>query len=130
MKTDSDKKNLLCHRWVQFAFKQNIASSPQMVNKSMAKETIFKADGTYEDAIYNNQFKTTGNWFLNDSETKMEFTLSSINGKDVPPFPEKSRYYNIIILKLNADTLIYGNEFYRGKDMIYDHFDLYFVRKD
>jgi len=101
-----------------------------MTDKSMAKKIIFKADGTYEDAIYNDQFKTSGNWYLNEDETKMEFTISSINGKDVPPFSEKSRHFNIIILKLNADTLIYGNEVYKGKDMIYDHFDSYFVRKD
>ena len=101
-----------------------------MINKSMAKEIVFKADGTFEDAIYNNQFKTTGNWFSNDDTTKMEFMLSSINGKLIPPFPEKSRHFNIIILKLNADTLIYGNEVYKGKDMIYDHADSYFVRKD
>jgi hypothetical protein len=53
----------------------------------MAKETIFKANGTYEDAMYNNQYKETGKYFLNGDTTKMEFMLSSINGKEYPPFP-------------------------------------------
>jgi hypothetical protein len=133
VKSDSSKKELLCHRWIQVASKKNIASSPQMIDKSMAKEIIFKNDGTYEDAIYNGQFKTTGKYFLNQDTTKMEFMVSSINGKAYPPFPEESRHYNVIILKLTADTLIYGNEFYIGKDsknMVYDHSDQYFVRKN
>jgi hypothetical protein len=130
MKSDADRKTLLCHKWIQFAFKQNAASSPQMIDKSMAKESIFKADGTYEDAMYDNKLKTTGNWLLNEDQTKMVFTISNVNGKDIPPFSETTKHFNIIILKLTADTLIYGNEFYHGKDRVYDHFDWYFVRKD
>jgi hypothetical protein len=133
VKPDGDRKKLLCHKWMQFAFKADMATPQKTIDKSMAKEITFKADGTYQDAIYNDQFKTTGNWYLNDDENKMEFTLSTINGKEVPPFPETSRHYNIIILKLTADTLIYGDEFYRGKEgqaMVYNHSDWYFVRKD
>lgn len=99
----------------------------------MAQDITFKADGTYDSAIYNGQMKTTGNWYLNDNETKMELTLSTMNGKAMPPFPETTRHYTIILLKLTADTLIYGNEFYRGKEggpMVYNHSDLYFVRKN
>ena len=99
----------------------------------MAKDITFKADGTYQDAIYNGQMKTTGNWYLNEDESKMDFTISTINGKDYSQFNVTGRHYNIIILKLTADTLIYGNEYYRGKEggpMVYNHSDLYFVRKD
>ena len=133
MKSDDNKKDLLCHHWVQFASTSEIGAPLKPTDASMAKDITFKSDGTYQDAIYNNQFKTTGNWYLNEDESKMEFSLSTINGKDVPPFPETSRHYNIVILKLTADTLIYGNEYYRGKEggpMVYNHSDLYFVRKD
>jgi hypothetical protein len=130
MKSDTDRKMLLCHKWIQFAFKQNAASSPQMIDKSMAKESIFKADGTYEDVMYDNKFKASGNWFLNEDQTKLEFTISSVNGKDIPPFPETTKHYNIIIFKLNKDTLIYGQEAYYGKNKVYGHDDWYFVRKN
>lgn len=99
----------------------------------MSEDITFKPDGTYEESIYNGQMKTTGNWYLNEDGTKMEFMISSLNGKTIPPFPETTRHYNIIILKLTADTLIYGNEFYRAKEggpMVYNHSDSYFVRKN
>jgi len=133
IKSDKSKKELLCHKWVQFAWKKNLASSPQIIDRSRAKEIIFKSDGTYEDAIYNNQIKTTGKYYLNEDTTKIELMLLSLNGKAYPPFPETSRHYHTIILKLSADTLIFGDEFYIGKDaktMVYDHSDEYFVRKD
>jgi hypothetical protein len=133
LKSNDSKKELLCHHWVQFASTSEMGAPVKPTDASMAKDITFKTDGTYQDAIYNKQFKTTGNWYLNEDETKMEFMVSSINGKSVPPFPETSRHYNIIILKLTADTLIYGNEYYRGKEggpMVYNHSDSYFVRKD
>lgn len=129
----NNKKDLLCHHWVQFAFKSEIGAPVKPTEASMAQDITIKSDGTYDESIYNGQMKTTGKWHLNNDETKMEFMLSSMNGKSIPPFPETVRHYNIIILKLTADTLIYGNEFYRskkGEPMIYNHSDLYFVRKD
>ncbi|MGZ3928538.1 MAG: hypothetical protein ACXVJG_16395 [Mucilaginibacter sp.] len=133
MKSVDDRKTLLCHNWVQFASRSEMGAPVKPTDASMAKDITFNADGTYQDAIYNNQFKTTGNWYLNEDESKMEFMVSSINGKSAPPFPETTRHYNIIIVKLTADTLIYGDEYYRGKEggpMVYNHSDLYFVRKD
>jgi hypothetical protein len=128
-----DRKTLLCHHWVQFASRIEMDAPVKSTDASMAKDITFKSDGTYEESIYNGQMKTTGNWYLNDDETKMEFTLSTMNGKTMPEFPETTRHYNIIILKLTTDTLIYGNEYYRGKEggpMVYNHSDLHFVRKD
>jgi hypothetical protein len=133
MKSDDSKKDLLCHHWVEFAYASEIGAPVKPTDSSMAKEITFKSDGTYEESIYNGQMKTTGNWYLNDEETKMEFTLSTMNGKTMPEFPETTRHYNVIILKLTADTLIYGNEYYRGKEggpMVYNHSALHFVRKD
>jgi hypothetical protein len=75
MKSDDDRKTLLCHKWIQFAYKWHSASSPQVSDKSMSKESIFKADGTYEEIMYDNRFKSSGNWFLNADQTKMEFTI-------------------------------------------------------
>lgn len=110
-----------------------MASLIKPVDRSMAKEITFNSDNSYKEALYNNQFITTGNYFLNDDSTKMEFTILTINGKSYPPFPEQSHHYNNIIIKLNADTLIYGSEFYKGNNvntMNYDHSDSYFVREN
>ena len=133
MKSDESKKGLLCHHWVEFASTSEIGAPANPIDASMAEDVTFKPNGTYEESIYNGRMKIAGNWYLNDDETKMEFMISSLNGKDVPPFPETTRHYNIVILKITTDTLIYGNEFYRGKKggpMTYNHSDLYFVRKD
>src|SRR5258708_10993993 len=116
MKSDYSKKDLLCHHWVQFASTSEIGAPVKPTDTSMAKDITIKPNGTYDESIYNGQMKTTGNWYLNDDETKMEFTLSTMNGKTMPEFPETTRHYTIIILKLTADTLIYANEFYRGTE--------------
>lgn len=129
MKSDNDRKQLLCQKWLQFALKLHDASSPRAIDRSMAKESAFKADGTYDDLMYNGALKTSGEWFLNDDQTKMEFTITSLNGKAMPPFPETTKHYNIIILKLTKDTLVYGQEAYYGKAKVYGHDDWYFVRE-
>lgn len=124
---------MLCHHWVQFAFKKDMDSPVQPTDASMAEDITFENDSTYNDASYNGRLKTNGKWFLNPDETKMELTILNYNGQSIPPFPETEHHYNIIILKLTPDTLIYGKEFYRGKEggpMVYNHSDLYFVRKD
>ena len=92
----------------------------------------FNEDGSFDESRHHGQLKTTGNWYLNADETKMEFTITSFDGRPVPPVPETTYHYNIIILKLTADTLIYGHENYRGKEggpMTYNHYDLFFVRQ-
>ena len=133
MKSDGDRKNLLCHHWIEVASKADMDAPVKPIYVSMAKDIIFKKDGTYDETLYNGQMKTKGNWYLNDEETKMDLTISSMNGQDLSQYNETTRHFNIIILKLTPDTLIYGNEFYRGKEggpMVYNHSDLYFVRKD
>ncbi len=128
----SNKKSLLCHRWVQFGSKPEINAPLTIIDTLSSEHVNFNSDGTYEKSVYHGKIKMTGNWYLNDDETKMEFTLTSFNGNTVPPFPETSRHYNIIIIKLTTDTLIYGNEYYRGKEggkMSYNHSDSYLVRQ-
>jgi hypothetical protein len=133
LKSNNSKKDLLCHHWVQFASKSEIGAPVKPTGASLAEDITIKPDGTYEESLYNGQFKATGNWYVNDNETKLEFTTSTVNGKPIPPFPETTRHYTIVILKLTIDTLIYGNEFYRtkkGEPTVYNHSDLYFARKD
>jgi hypothetical protein len=133
MKSNDSKKDLLCHHWVEFGFTSQIGDPVKLIDASMAEEITIKPDGSYNESLYNGQLKMIGNWYLNEDETKMDLTLSSLNGKGVSQFNETGRHFNIIILKLTADTLIYGNEEYRGKEggpMVYNHSDLYFVRKD
>jgi hypothetical protein len=49
MKSDDDRKTLLCHKWQLFAYKQSNASSTITIDKSHASEFLFKADGTYKE---------------------------------------------------------------------------------
>jgi len=129
-KSDNDVKKMLCHKWLQVASKQHDNASQRATDKSMAKNVTFKPDGTYEEVTYNNTLKIEGEWFLNPEQTKMEFTVTNLNGQKMPPFPETTRHYNIIILKLTADTLVYGREAYYGNKQVYGHDDLYFVRQE
>ena len=124
---------MLCHHWTEVAFKADIDAAVKPVDASMAEDIMFKQDGTYNKTLYDGRMKITGNWYLNSNETKMDLTISSLNGKDVSQFNDTTRHFNIIILKLSSDTLIYGEEFYRGKEggpMVYNHSDRYLVRKD
>jgi hypothetical protein len=133
MKSNESKKDLLCHHWIQCASKSEMDAPVKTTDPSMAKDLTIKSHGTYDESIYNGQLKTSGNWYLNDDETKLDFTTANLNGKDVSQFNPSTRHYHIIILKLTADTLIYGEEFYKGKEggpLVYNHSDLYFVRKD
>ena len=128
----SDKKSLLCHQWVQFAFKPEIGAPLKLIDSMESVRISFNEDGSFDESRHLGQLKTTGNWYLNADETKMEFTITSFDGRPVPPVPETTYHYNIIILKLTADTLIYGHENYRGKEggpMTYNHYDLFFVRQ-
>lgn len=129
IKIEADKKELLCHHWVQFAFKKNGAVMPISVDALMAKECSFAGDDKYDETMYNKAFKASGKWFFNNDQTKMGMTIDNVNGQNFPG-QDQFRNTNIVILKLTKDTLVYGEEAYYGKDRVYGHDDLYFVRRD
>jgi hypothetical protein len=129
MKSDDDRKTLLCHKWIQFALKSHDAALPKMIDKSMAKECLFKDDGYYQETMYDNKFKASGRWFFNGDQTKMDYTVTEINGQKFPESPHPENHIHQIILKLNNDTLVYGSEAYYGSSRTYGHDDWYFVRE-
>ena len=125
MKADNGKKDLLCHKWVQFAFKRNVETSPSPIDKSMAKTCVFNPNGEYVELM---GLKASGHYFLNAAQTKIAFQYEMINGKSFPVSDDTTKHYNIIILRLTKDTLIYGQEAYYGEKRVYGHDDWYFVR--
>ena len=130
MKTDNNNKSLLCHEWIEFAYKTHNDAVPETVISSMKKECTFNANGDYEESMYHYMLVSSGKWFLNSNQTKMGFTISDINGDKLPAPADTTRHFNMVILKLNSDTLIYGQEGYYGNKHIYGHDDWYFVRKE
>lgn len=121
---------MLCHRWIQFASKNNSEYSPKKIDNSLAKECYFHTDGSYEESSYYGNLKISGHWFINSDQSKLELTMEEMNGKHIQSFRDTTRHYNLIILKLTKDTLIYGMEAYYGTNKVYGHDDWYFVRKD
>lgn len=127
MKSDNDRKQLFCQKWMQFAFKAHDQAKPKMTSSEMARTYTFKDDNTYEEVQYNNTTKISGKWWFNEDETKLGFSVTGMNGMKLPESSFKEKPHTII-LKLTADTLIYGQEAYYGKDAVYGHDDLYFVK--
>ena len=125
MKADNDRKELLCHKWVQVAFKRNSETAPSPVDKAMAKTCVFNPDGGYVEVM---GMKATGHYFLNAAQTKIAFQYQMINGKTFTLPGDTTKHYNYIILKLTKDSLIYGQEALYGEKRVYGHDDWYFVR--
>jgi hypothetical protein len=123
---NDDRKALLCHTWKQISYKSYKDTSPKAISEQMAKICSFNIDGDYEEEMYN--LKSSGKWFFNSDKTKMGYMLNTFNGKPLSAFSDTTKRTNIIILKLNQDTLIYGHEAYYGPSKIYGHNDYYFVR--
>ncbi len=129
MRADNGRKELLAHTWVQFAFKKNGASFASLVDKTAAKTCIFNNNGSYTESTYNSGVKISGDYFLNGDQSKIAIKFSVLNGQALPYSTDTSKHYNIIILRLTQDTLIYGQEARYGERRTYGHDDWYFVRK-
>jgi hypothetical protein len=126
MKSDDDRKTLLCHKWISFGYKQNTSLSLIAIDSSK-HELFFKKDGTYKELVNEHQskFKITGTWFFNSDQTKLGMEISTINGKKLPPDQDSTKRTKYIILKLTKDTLIYEDE----QPLVYYKFDWYLARK-
>jgi hypothetical protein len=122
-----DEKSLLIGKWKQFAFKANGAKEVLKTDEDCAnKKSIFNKDGTYSEDMY--CLKSGGKWYLNSDRSKLCLTLNNFNGTVLPESTDTTKSFNIIILRLTEDTLIYGTEGYYGENKVYGHDDWYFVR--
>lgn len=91
----------------------------------MGKRIQFKKDGTFEEIMYN--LKGKGLWEFNEDSTKFGLKMTDYNGMNVSNSLPIAK--NILIIKLTADTLVYGTEAYYGKEKKYGHEDWYFIKE-
>jgi hypothetical protein len=130
MKIEEDKKKLLCHKWIQFATKAHTDAAPKPIAEDIVKECVFKKSGYYEEIQDEDMVMATGQWLFSPDKKKMKFHYATLNAQHIPPLPESADRFDIIILKLTKDTLIYGKEIYNEKGETTGHDDLYFVKED
>jgi hypothetical protein len=128
-KKGDDVKTLLCHKWIQFASKASSDLTIKPMATDVIRECILKKSGYYEDIMDKDTQMAAGKWVLSPDQKKMEFRLTIINGQHIPELPESAHWFNIIILRLTRDTLIYGKEVYNSKGEPVGHDDSYFVKE-
>jgi hypothetical protein len=129
-KTGDDVKTLLCHKWLQFALKRSTDLQPQMMGTDTEKECTFKKSGTYKETLAGDIPMATGTWFLSPDETKIGFAFTMINGQKIPPLPTAIKHYDITILRLTKDTLIYSKEVTAANGSLSGHDEFYFVKEN
>ena len=125
-----DVKTLLCHKWIQFASKASTDLTTKPMPADVIRECIFRKSGYYEDIMDEDTQMAAGKWVLSPDQKKMEFRLTTINGQHIPELPESAHRFNIVILRLTKDTLIYGKEVYNNKGEPIGHDDSYFVKEE
>ncbi|HTB52843.1 MAG TPA: hypothetical protein VK718_08720 [Ferruginibacter sp.] len=124
----TDNKSLLVGTWKQFGYKAHGSTEIKTtIDNCSNKIMTFSEDGSYEEEM--NCLQSTGKWFLNSDQTKFDFTLTSFNGMAIPASGDTTKRINKLIIKLNKDTLIFGEEAYYGNNKVYGHDDWYFVRQ-
>jgi len=124
--TQQSRKSLFSQKWIQFAYKANTDKKAKAPAKGGATEVDFSADGTYQTTTYGITAK--GKYAFNADSTKFGEQVTESNGQKINS--TSPIVTNFIILKLNSDTLIYGDESnYGTTPKTYGHDDFYFVRK-
>lgn len=109
-----NKHDLLCHKWKQTGLKL-YGKTYQPVADMMAEIIEFKNDGSYDEVLYG-QLKIKGQWKLNADSTMLGFSVTEMNGQNTPNMTIDQIPANQPIVKLTADTLIYGTIKYVGPD--------------
>jgi hypothetical protein len=121
-----NKLDLFCNQWIQFGFKSHNDSIVRMITDDCFKKKCeFYKSGNYVEEMY--CLKGYGNWTFNNDSTKFGFQFTEYMGQKIDN--KLPIAFTNLIIKLTADTLIYGMEGYYGNSNIYGHDDLYFVRK-
>ena len=119
--------NLICGEWIQFGYKSHKDNDIRTLTEDCRKKKCeFIRDGNYWEDMFCQKEK--GKWTFNSDSTKLGFKTTEFMGqtiKDDSPI----KAFTTIIIKLSADTLVYGHEGYYGNERVYGHDDWYFVRK-
>jgi hypothetical protein len=120
------KRSLFCHQWKQFAYKANKDKKPKPPAKNGAIDLQFFSNGAYQTTQYGITAK--GKYIFNSDSTKFGEQVTESNGQKISS--SSPIITNLIILKLNTDTLIYGDESnYGTTPTTYGHDDYYFVKE-
>jgi len=121
-----NKQDLFCHRWLEIGYKLRGEKLVHDENPQVIRTIVFFQNNTFTEESYIE--KAAGNWVFNADSTKfgMEYTLYN-NQKIGNVVPIST---TLLIIKLNEDTLIYGEPSDYGptnKSAGYE--DYYFVRQ-
>ena len=129
LRTGQDSRlNLFCSTWKQIGLK-SFREKYKLVDISMAEIISFKRNGSFTESLYGN-LEIKGQWKFNIDSSKFAFTITEMNSQSVKDgFSISDAIPNDSIIKLNSDTLIYDELKYYGKEKIYGHDDLYFVKE-
>jgi len=118
-------RSLFCHEWKQYAFKVSKDKKPSTPAKNGAIDLQFFSDGTYQSTQYGIVAK--GTYIFNKDSTKFGEQVTESNGQKISSITPVVT--NQVILKLNSDTLIYGDESgYGTTPKTYGYDSYYYVK--
>lgn len=120
-----DRPALICRTWKQVGFK-GFHKEYRPIDASLAEVITFRSDGTYDKLLYG-QLSIKGEWRFDQDSSKLNFSITSINGAPIADNSLKWGKPIDTIVKLTKDTLIYGTLAYYGVDKEYGRDDLYLV---
>jgi hypothetical protein len=130
---ESNKTDLLCHRWIAVGGRQP-ASPPQLsVSKYYPVRISFKKDGTcFREENFYGKIISNGTWKFSDDSTKIciKKTSNESFGRVQILDPLKAMTVIDTILELTGDTLKLGSFFYMPPDSALVHHDLYYVKEE
>ena len=120
------KMALVCGKWKLVGI-QSSGKEYKTVDNGMSQTIIIKADGTFDEELYGTM-KVKGQWKFSKDSAKLAFGVTEMDGNTMEGLAPDTKPTDSII-KLTADTLVYGSVKYFGKQKIYMHDDMYFVRE-
>lgn len=119
------RRSLFSHQWKQFAYKASKDKKAKPPAKNGGIDLEFFNNGTYQTTQYNITAK--GKYIFNSDSTKFGWQITESNGQKISS--SSPIVTNLVILKLNSDTLIYGDESnYGTTPTTYGHDDYFFVK--
>ncbi len=123
--TQQSKRSLFCHEWKQFAYKADKEKKPKSPAKNGAIDLQFFTNGTYQTTQYGITAK--GKYTFNSDSSKFGEEVTESNGQKILSITPIVT--NQVILKLNTDTLIYGDESGYGTTPATYGYDSYYYVK-
>ncbi len=102
----------------------------KQIDKSMSEAIWFKKDGTFEKELYGS-LKFKGKWLFSNDSLKLALGITEMNGTPMPGNDSfDNRFATDSILSLTNDTFIDAQLGYFGKQKIYGHDDIYYIREN